>query len=242
MAILTNAARTAYDVAFQVSPIILTGGIVAGTQGSALPIIALVGQAAAFAAGALLDGFSMDDFYARFVPLPGSNVISNAIGTYPFANQQVAANAIINQPLNISLQMIAPVKQSGGYMAKLAVFTALQQSLAGHNAAGGTYSIATPSYVYTNCVMTAMTDITSGETRQQQILWQLDFVQPLISQQAATNAQNALLSKVTNGQATNGAWSGQPGASVQGGLSGVPQMIANVTNPLSQGLLSGAAL
>lgn len=242
MAILSNAARTAYDVAFQVSPIILTGGIVANTQGSALPIIALVGQAASFAAGALLDGFSMDDFYARFVPLPGSTVISNAIGTYPFANQQVAANAIINQPLNISLQMIVPVKQTGGYMTKLAVFTALQQSLSSHNAAGGTYSIATPSYVYTNCIMTAMTDITSGETRQQQILWQLDFVQPLITQQQATAAQNGLMSKLTGGQQAGGSWSGISGVASQGALSGVPQQVANVTNFLSQGIVPGAAL
>lgn len=231
---LTSAARSAYDIAFQVSPIILTGGSVANTNGSALPIIALMGQAAAFAQGALTNGFSLDDFYARFVPMPGSTVISNAIGTYPFANQDVAANAIIRQPLNISLQMIAPVKSGGGYLTKLAIFTALQQSLASHNAAGGTYSIATPSYVYTNCIMVAMTDITSGETRQQQIMWQLDFVQPLITQQQAQASQNGLMSKIAGGQPAGSSWSGLSGVSSQGALSGVPQQVANVTNFLSQ--------
>src|SRR5690348_15873520 len=234
MAILDSAARTAYDVAFQVSPIILTGGIVANTNGSALPIIALVGQAAAFAQGAASGTLSVDDFYARFVPMPGSSGISNAIGTYPFANQDVAANAIIRQPLNVSLIMIAPVKSSGGYLTKLPIFTALQQSLQSHNAAGGTYSIATPSYVYPGCIMTAMIDITSGETKQQQVTWQLDFVQPLVTQQQAQASQNGLMSKLANGQQAGSSWSGISGVASQGALSGVPQQVANVTNFLSQ--------
>lgn len=236
MAFIGNTARSAYNIAFQVSPIILTGGIVANTNGGALPIIALVGQAAAFVQGALTSGFSESDFYATFVPLPGSTVISNAVGTYPFANQSVAANAIIQQPLNVSLQMIVPVKDTGGYLTKLAVFTALQQSLTAHNAAGGTYSIATPSYVYTGCIMTAMTDITSGETKQQQILWQLDFVQPLVSQQQAAAAKSGLAAKYSAGQQAGSSWSGLSGVPAQGALSGVPQQVAAVTNFLSQPL------
>jgi hypothetical protein len=225
---IANASRTAYDTAFQVSPIILTGGIVSGSPGGALPIIALVGQAAAFVQGVVSNGFSTSDFYARFVPIPGATVIANTIGTYPFANQSVAANAIIQQPLNVSLQMIAPVKDTGGYLTKLAVFTAMQRSFATHNAAGGTYSIATPSYIYTNCIMTGMTDITSGETKQQQILWQLDFVQPLISLQQAQNAQNGLMSKLTGGQQSGNAWSGLSGVPAQGGLQGASNQPANV--------------
>jgi hypothetical protein len=231
---IANAARSAYDIAFQVSPIILTGGIVANTNGSALPIIALTGQVASFAQGALTGGLSLDDFYARFLPLPGSTVISNAIGMYPFANQDVAANAIIRQPLNISLQMIAPVKDAGGYFTKLAIFTALQQSLQSHNAAGGTYSIATPSYIYTACIMTGMTDITSGETKQQQVAWQLDFVQPLVTQQQAQSSYSGLMSKLAGGQQAGSSWSGLSGVPSQGALSGVSQQAANVTNFLAQ--------
>ena len=237
MSAIANAARTAYDVAFQVSPIILTGGIVSNTNGSALPIIALVGQASAFANGALTDGFGMDDFYARFVPLPGTTAISNSIGTYPFANQNVAANAIIRQPLNVSLQMIAPVRNSGGYFTKLAIFTALQQSLQSHMAAGGTFSIATPSYIYTGCLLVSMTDITSGTTKQQQIIWQMDFVQPLVSLQQAQAAYSGQMSKLSNGQVvTTSSPSGLAGVPSQGALSGVPQQVANVTSFLAQPL------
>jgi len=231
MATQADAARSAYDLAFQVSPIILTGGIASSMLGNAIPIIALVGQLAGFAQGALASGFNFEDFYARFLPIPGATVISNTVGTYPFANQSVAANALIQQPLAISLQMIVPVKEAGGYLTKLPIFMNLQQTLQAHNIGGGTYTIATPSYIYTNCLMTNMSDITSGETKQQQIMWQLDFVQPLISLSAAANAVNGLMSKIANQQVTNGQWSGLSGVASPGALgnmlTGQPANIPN---------------
>ena len=48
---LASAARSAYQLAFQVSPIILQGGIAAGTPGGMLPIIGLTGQLLSFAQG-----------------------------------------------------------------------------------------------------------------------------------------------------------------------------------------------
>jgi hypothetical protein len=196
-----SAFRTSYDLAFQVSPIILNGGIFANTLGKMMPIIGLLGQLGAFTQGALSTSkLSADDFFAKFIPIPGSTIINNAVGTYPFANTQVAANAIITQPKNISLEMIAPVKDVGGYLTKLAVFESLRASLDAHCAAGGTFHIATPAHIYTNCLLTAMTDVTTGESRQQQIQWQLDFVQPLVTQQQATAAYNATMGKLTSGQ------------------------------------------
>ena len=226
------ALKSAYDFAFQRSPIILHGGIVAGALGGVMPIIGLVGQLAGFGINALSNGLGMDDFYAVFQPIPGSTVISNAIGMYPFANQQVAANAIIEQPLNISLQMDAPVRSTGGYIAKLAIFTALRNSLQAHNDSGGTYHIATPSYIYTDCVMTGMTDITSGTTKQQGVKWQLDFIRPLITQQAASVAMNALMSKINSfSQVTSPTWSGPltaAGTALQGAAPGVGGMVGAV--------------
>lgn len=175
--ILNSAVRTAYDLAFQVSPVILTGG----QYSSPMPVIGLIGQLAALTQGALTNGVSIDDFYARYLVLPGGTVISNAIGTYPFANRQVGANAIIEQPRNVSLLMIAPVRDAGGYLTKMAIFTALQTSFQNHNRAGGTYTIMTPAYIYQNCVMATMSDVTSGETKQRQVQWQIDFFKPLIS-------------------------------------------------------------
>jgi hypothetical protein len=193
------AFSSVYDLAFQVSPIILVGGIAANTLGGMLPIIALTGQAASFVQGALSGGLSTNDFFARFVPIPGSTLVNQTVATYPFANQAVASNATIQQPLTVSLRMIAPVKDEAGYLTKTAIWTSLQNSLVAHNAAGGTYTIATPWYIYTNCLLTTITDTTGGDTKQQQIFAQWDFFQPLINQQQANSAYNSLMSKLDGG-------------------------------------------
>lgn len=195
---LSSAFRDAYNLAFQVSPIVLTGG----SLGAPMPIIGLTGQIGAFLQGVATTSSTTDllnDFYATFLPLPGSTVINNAVATYPFANQQVAANAIIQQPRNISMLMIAPVRDTGGYLTKLAVFTSLQTALENHNQSGGSYTIVTPAYVYQNCVMTSMTDITTGETKQRQVQWQIDFIQPLISTSDANAAFSSQMSKISGG-------------------------------------------
>jgi len=241
MSTLSSAFRSLYDLAFQVSPIILVDGIASGTLGGMLPIIGLVGQAAALVQGVASSGtLSPDDFFARYVPLPGGTLINNTIGTYPFANQQVAANAIIQQPLNISLHMIAPVKESGGYLTKLAIFTSLQNSLNQHNNAGGSYHIATPAFLYTNCLMTAMTDITSGTTNQKQVEFQLDFVRPLITQQQASEAYNSLMGKLSGGsQVTSSGWSSASalsGSPAQGAAGSITNAAGSVINYLSQPL------
>lgn len=215
---IANAARTAYDLAFQVSPIVLVGGTYANSLGGAMPIIGLVGQLAALGQGILTSGISVDDFFARYLVLPGGTLINNTLGKYPFANQQVAANAIIQQPKNVSLQMICPVKDTAGYLTKLAILTALQSALQGHCNAGGTFNVATPAFIYTDCIMTGMTDITGGMTNQKQVSFQLDFEQPLITQAAATAALNTLMGRLSGGQQiTSPDWSGQVSAVPTGG-------------------------
>lgn len=236
---LSNVARSAYDLAFQISPIILTGGIASQLPGQATPVIALIGQIAGIAQSFITNGIGLSSIGVRFVPMAGATVISNIAGTYPFANQQTAGNALVSQPLTISLEMIAPVNSDGGYITKLAIFTALRESFAAHNAAGGTYSIATPSYIYTNCLMTGITDVTGGNTRQQQINWQIDFVKPLLAQQDASNAESALISKLTNGQQqTSAGWSNITGvAGTQGAVAGVTSLTGNALNFLATPLL-----
>src|SRR5262249_8952902 len=134
----------AYRLTFEISPIVLTGGL-AGSFGGALPIIALT-ETLNFTAGLLSGGadLSLDDFFAHFYPLPGSTLVDNRFGEYPFANQAVAANARIAQPLIVSLRMVCPVKAEGGYALKLATMTALKAALALHEGMGGTYTVATP--------------------------------------------------------------------------------------------------
>ena len=224
MANLSSAFRDIYNLAFQVSPIVLTGG----TLASPMPIIGFTGQIGAFLQGMATTRSATDllsDFYATFLPIPGSTVINNAAATYPFANQQVAANAIIQQPKTISMMMIAPVRDTGGYLTKMAIFTALQTALENHNQAGGTYVIATPAFIYQNCVMTAMTDITTGETKQRQVRWQMDFIQPLISTSDANAAFSSQMSKINGGGVmTQTSPSGINGASP---VTGIPAAINN---------------
>lgn len=219
---LPSVGMAAYNLAFQVSPIILYGGLASNVLGNALPIIALTGQLASLAQGIASSGsLSTSDFFAQFVPVPGGTIINNAVGTYPFANQQVAANAIIQQPNAISLMMIAPVKDTAGYYTKLAIFTSLQTSLQQHNQSGGYYYVATPARIFGPCLMTAMTDVTSGDTRQQQVRWQIDFIEPLITRAQAQAAQSTMMQKITNGTSFSGdaSWSGaiaSAGASATG--------------------------
>lgn len=240
------AAASAYDIAFQVSPIILVGGIASNTLGGMLPIIALGGQALSALQGAITSGINTDAFFARYVPIPGSTLVNQTAATFPFANQATAANATIQNPLNISLRMICPVKDTAGYLTKLPILTSLQNSLVAHNAAGGLYHVATPAYVYTNLILTAMTDVTGGGTKQQMIEYQLDFVQPLVTQMQATQAYNSLMSKLSGGAQVGPAttpgtsiWSNAAtavGSAAQNAISGIGSLSGVINQYLSSPL------
>ncbi len=221
-----NIGLAAYKMTFNLSPIIFTGGIAGLIPGGMLPIIAIT-EALNFPIGLLgagSDDLDLDDFFAYFQPLAGGTFIDQQIGQYPFANQTVAANAVISQPLGISLEMICPVRQAGGYATKLATMIALQTALSQHNASGGTYTIATPSRFYENCVMLRMTDTSGGQSKQLQERWRLDFTQPLLTLQQAAQAQNSLMGKITAGVPIGGdplPWSGlTPTVGVPSSLAG----------------------
>ena len=195
---MSGAGRAQFDLSFQISPIILVGGIAAGQTGG-MSISDLLGES------------DSDEPFAKFIPLNGGTIIDQAVATFPFANQTVAANAVIANPNVVSLKMIVPAVDGFSYGQKLQVITALQSSLAKHNAQGGTYTVATPSFYYDNCLLTALRDISGGESKQAQIEWQFDFFQPLITLAAAAAAQSTLMSKVSNATPVDGdppAWSG----------------------------------
>ena len=190
----------AYKLAYEKSPIFLTDGIASFVPGNILPLIAIT-EAVSLATSAIAGNISLnlDDFYATFWPLPGSTLHENQIGNYPFANQQVAANAIITQPLRVSMRMNCTPRLQGAMVSRIMTATALKLALDNHNLSGGTYSVLTPSYLYQGCILTSFKDITSGDSKHQQTDWQLDFVQPLLSLSAAESVQNSTMSKVTNG-------------------------------------------
>jgi len=202
MSILPGQAQ--FKLAFQLSPIIFVGGIAANIPGGMLPIISVT-QSGDFNTG-ILGGSSdpdLDEFFANFEPIPGGSLIDQDIATYPFANQAVAANSVIPKPLSISLLMKCPARGDGGYSNKLSILTSLQSAFAQHNISGGTYTIATPFYYYTNCLFLSMRDASAGDSKQPQSAFQLDFVQPLLTLQQAQQSYNGLISKITTGVQIN---------------------------------------
>lgn len=233
-----NPGLVAFKLAFQISPIILTGGIAQNIPGGMLPIISIT-EAINFTEG-LLSGsadIDLDSFFAAYEPMSGATLIENEYGKYPFANQATAANAVIQQPLGISLLMRCPVRNELGYASKLATMMALQATLAKHTATGGTYTIATPSFFYTNCTLLRLSDASSGESKQAQNTWRFDFEKPLITLEQAEQVLNSLMSKVTGGAAvpgTNGAvsWSGlAPTVGQPGSLAGTSIVPATAGAP-----------
>lgn len=238
-----NPLAASFALAFEISPIILTGGAANNLPGASLPIIAYT-EGQVFST--ILSGGgpeSIDDFFAHFTPMPGTSLIENEIGEYPFANQTVAANAIIAKPLSIILMMVCPATSRIPFSQRAAIMQGLQALLAAHNNGGGTYTILTPSQIFTDCIMTRMVDITSGETKQRQIEWQLEFRKPLVSLQDAQNAQNSLMSKLSaftpvSPDASGGIpWSGTP-SSVANPAAGVMPSVL----PSGSGLPPSAAV
>lgn len=239
----------AFKLACQLSPIILVDGIASIGPFGMLPIVALTegggaigsllsGNFVTAAIGAVTSGLGggpagLDDFFANFQPLAGSTLIDNQYGTYPLASQQVAANAVIVQPLRVSLAMLIPVRQPFGYANKTATMMAMQASLSAHVAQGGTFTVVTPTYIYTNCLLLSLRDISGGATKQSQYEWAWDFMQPLLTINQIQQSQSSLMNQITNaaGGSANPAWSGAgttvgsppSGASTigqSGGLSG----------------------
>lgn len=226
-----------FQLSYERSPIILTGGSSSGVPGGMTPIISLL-QPSAFDDG--LAGFGgpapLDDYFATFVPLPGSTLIENAVGEYPFANQAVAANAIITQPLKIALLMICPVR-NGGYSQKLSVMTSLKAALDDHINQGGTFTVATPAFLWTNLLLLNLTDVTDGESKQVQMQWQWNFYRPLLTQEEADAAENNLMNKISGGTPVEGdppSWSGTPPT-----VGEPPSLAASSTVPAASNL-SGA--
>lgn len=221
--ILSTAGRDVFDLAYRISPIILQGGIAQKTEVNALPIIALT-ESISFVNG-IISGDSLpnlDNFFAHFSVQPGGTLINNTIGMYPFANQTVAANAIIQNPLNVSLVMHCPMRGPGAAVTKLSSLMALQAALELHNTMGGTYAIATPGYLYTNMVMQSFRDVSRNPDTQPQAQFQIDFMRPLTQESQAQQVQSTLMKKLSGGGQTSASWSstgsGNPFSSILGSV------------------------
>jgi len=189
--------QIAWQLAFEGSPIILTRGI-AASMGGALPIIALT-EGANFLASIMSGNINtvFARLFAHFNPIPGATIIKNTITKYPLANQNVAANAIISQPLNVSLRMTCPAQPQpaptnptpglnlpalpsigglnlnpqspsvSGFSGKLMTMLSLQATIAQHCNMGGTFTVLTPSFIYVDALLLELREV-SGQSGNSQ--------------------------------------------------------------------------
>jgi len=223
---------------YQVCPIILTGGVASQISGGMLPMLSLFAQGSDVnALGLPFDIGDLDNAFGAFNVLPGGTLVSQTIGKYPFANQAVAANAVIREPLTISVIMDAPMRPPSNdpfadvWAIKQSVMTALKGTLDQHNNRGGTYSVATPAYVYENLIMTSLTDNSRGNNSLPQNAWRFDFEKPLVALAELELMFNQQMQKIANGLQTDGSLSGvQPG--VPGGNSNLALTIKTIPSAL----------
>lgn len=207
-------SNSAIQLSYQVCPIILSGGIAGQAPDGMLPILTLFSGTGYNALGLPYNIDDLDDAYGAFNVLPGGTLISQQIAKYPFANQYVAANATIVEPLTISVIMDAPMRGPYAWELKRMIMTSLQATLAKHNNMGGLYIVATPAYLYTNLIMSALTDNSRGNNSLPQNAWRFDFERPLVALSDLQGAYNQTMNKVNNQVPTTANLSGiQPGLS-----------------------------
>lgn len=219
---ISTAAMTAYDLLFRITPIMLTGGVAKGIPGGTLPIGALT-DALGLVDGLLTGGLmTLDDAFAHFTPASGGMLLNYEVGAYPFANQTVAANATIMEPLEFSMIMECEPRGGNYYELRTATIEALQATLAVHINMGGTFTVLTPHFTYTNCLLVHMVDVSNDPDRKPGTHFQFDFLRPVITKAEATSAVDSLMSKLGAGQQSDGAWtaatSGNPLGSLIGSL------------------------
>lgn len=195
-----SAGASLYKSLYEENPISLAGGIASGVPGGAMSVLDLLGT--------VTTASGDDEPFANFYPLAGSSLVENQIANYPFANMTVAANAVIRQPLVVSLLMRVPARGVGGYVAKTQVMTALKNTLDQHVFQGGTFNVATPTFFYTNVLLVKLHDVSGGDTLQTQVTYQWDFIKPLVTLADAQATQSASMSLLSSGGATDGSLSG----------------------------------
>ena len=190
-----NPISAAYTLAYEISPIWLVNGI---APSLGLPIVALT-EGLPLLANGLLGELPSQPFFT-WRPMPGSTIWESEISEYPFYTNQIAANAQVQRPLKISMLGHCPATKGNPMTIKTANMMFFQAFIQNHINAGGTFHVFTPSYIYYNCLLLTMTDVSTGETNQAQVSWQLDFIQPLLTFPGANGILGNLLEGITNGR------------------------------------------
>jgi hypothetical protein len=207
-----NYFGLSYELAFEISPILLVDGIAANIPGGVLPIAVFTEGLSI--SGGVLQGNIGSNPSTRFIPQAGTTLVQQDIASLNFYNQAAAANSVVSKPNRILMQMIRPISTAlmNGYRSKLMTFTALKMALDLHNESGGSYTVLTPGFIYTGCLMKSMLDNSSlsGQNKQSQYSWLLEFEQPLLSISQTDTKLGTLMSKFESGMPSSGglSWSG----------------------------------
>lgn len=224
---------------YQICPIVLTGGIASQVPGGMLPIIQFL-PTETMGDEVTREGFprfptNLDNAFGAFNVLPGGTLVSQQIAKYPFANQSVAANATIREPLTISVIMDAPMRGADAWAKKHMVMTNLKGVLDTHNHRGGTYTVYTPAYMYEFLIMTSLTDNSRGNNSLPQNAWRFEFEKPLVALAELAGAQNNLMGKISNALPTDGQLSGIQVGSTVGQTTLLSRPSTGIGGQLTQG-------
>ncbi len=178
---------------YQIAPILLVGGIAAQMPNGHTTILALT------EGDADVNFANESEYFAHFRPLPGATLYDFTPSEYPYASLNMAANAMLQNALKISMRMSCPVRtETNPYPSIQAKITRIQQQLTQHALLGGTFTVATPGLIYADCLLLSLRDVTPAGSNKVQEEFQWDFVQPLVTQQAATQSFNSLYAKLAS--------------------------------------------
>lgn len=185
-----GSGQSQWAAQYQGSPILLKGGTGIATNGD-IPLTTLT------------DTDPTAPPFAQYRPLPGATLVEYQASTFPFANQAIAANAIIQQPVNLSMLMLCPVQSGSTWAQKTATMNSLVQAIKQHINLGGLFNAVTPALTYVSGILLRVRDVSQGETKQPQYAYQWDFYFPLITLDQAQVVLNTLLNKLSTGAAPN---------------------------------------
>lgn len=187
-----------FALSYEIAPIILVNGIAQQFSNDGMMTILWLTEGTDSP-----DFTNLDDYFAHFQPLPGSTLEDWTAAEYPFASFVMAANAMVQNELKISLLMKCPAKPGdNSYTGRQATFSLLKSMLDQHISQGGTFIVNTPAYTYQNCLLLNIIDVTSTENKQPQAAYQWNFVMPLVTQAAAAQSYNGLYNKLAGGLPT----------------------------------------
>jgi hypothetical protein len=195
---------TQFQLSNEISPIVLMHGIAESEPDSALLISDLIETGGT-------NGFLYNDYFAHFKPVSGGTLADWGIAEYPFASLIMAANAIIQNPLKISMLMICPAQNDANrnYLAKTSILTNLQNQIQTHINLGGYFTVITPAFTYESCLLRNLRDVSPPSEKQVQFVWQWDFEQPLITTAGEQQALGNFANKAQNGYPTLPSWNSQ---------------------------------